>query len=181
MEPGQSLGSNEALVVMADELIIRAQVDETDLAQIKTGQPADVVLEAYPRRVIEGVVEHVSYESEVVSNVTVYNVDIRPMDGVDLMRSGMNAMVEAEIAKSTNALLVPASAIEHAGKDSYIHVRIPSGEVQRKKVQTGISDGSNTEITKGISEGDTVVLFLDSRPGSGSRFRRTGLPGMGGN
>ncbi len=178
IEPGQSVGAQEALLVMADELIIRAQVDETDLRKIEIGQEAEITLDAHPGRKINGLIEHISYESEVVSNVTVYNVDIRPLQEAGVMRSGMNAMVEALIEKSENALLVPASAIEKG--DGLSFVRVASGNgFEMREVKTGISDGSNTEIISGISGGDTLIISLDPSSGVGPRFRG-GLPGMGG-
>ncbi len=177
IEPGQSIGAQEAVLVMADELIIRAQVDETDLRKIAIGQEAKITLDAHPREKISGVLEHIAYESEVVSNVTVYNVDIRPLQGFGLMRSGMNAMVEALIEKSENALLVPTSAIEERNGLKFLRVETGNG-IERREVETGISDGSNTEIVSGLNVRDTLIISLEPGSGVAGRFRG-GLPGMG--
>ena len=177
VEPGQSLGSQEPVIVMADELIVRAQIDETDLAEIQIGQNALIRLDSYPRNRINGIVEHISYESEVLSNVTVYNVDVRPLAGRSLMRSGMNAMVEAQIAKSENALLIPASAIEEREGREFVRVEASPGEIELRQIETGLSDGSNTEIVSGIDHEDIIVLSLQQRSERSGRFRG-GLPGI---
>jgi macrolide-specific efflux system membrane fusion protein len=78
-EPGQTVSTNEDIVVMADELIIKAYVDETDLRYVKLGQKVRISLDAYPDIKFTGVVEHVSYESKQISNVTVYEVKIKPL------------------------------------------------------------------------------------------------------
>ncbi len=179
MEAGQTIGSQDPVIVMADELIIRAQVDETDLRNIDKGQSAEITLDAFPGNTIEGVIEHISYESEVVSNVTVYNVDIRPLQGRGLMRSGMNAMVQAQIEKSENALLIPSSAIIQRGEEKFVEVLDPGNNNTRmRRIETGISDGSNTEVVSGLDDEDVLVVSLQARQGSRSRFRG-GLPGMG--
>jgi macrolide-specific efflux system membrane fusion protein len=64
---------------MADELIIKAYVDETDLRYVKLGQKVRISLDAYPDIKFTGVVEHISYESKQISNVTVYEVKIKPL------------------------------------------------------------------------------------------------------
>lgn len=110
-EPGQTIGANAAVVVIADDLIIVANLDETDIGQVKTEQDVEVTLEAYPDRNFEGVVEKIAYDAKVVSNVTMYEVDVRPNRVPPFMRSGMTANMEFVIEEKEGALAVPASAI----------------------------------------------------------------------
>ncbi len=78
-EPGQTVTTNDNIVVMADELIIKAFVDETDLRYVKLGQKVRVSLDAYPDIKFSGIVEHIAYESNEISNVKVYEVKIKPV------------------------------------------------------------------------------------------------------
>ncbi|MCS7227541.1 MAG: efflux RND transporter periplasmic adaptor subunit, partial [Endomicrobia bacterium] len=78
-EPGQTVSTNDNIVVMADELIVKANIDETDLRYVKLNQPVEVSLDAYPEVRFTGIVEHIAYESTVVNNVTVYEIKIRPL------------------------------------------------------------------------------------------------------
>src|SRR3972149_796791 len=57
-EPGQTFQSQDAVLVMSDRLIVRAQVDETDIGKVKLRQPARVTLDAYSDQPIDGVVDH---------------------------------------------------------------------------------------------------------------------------
>ena len=54
VEPGQSVLQSDAILVMADRLIVKGQVDETDLSRIKLQQPVKIVLDAYPDQKIDG-------------------------------------------------------------------------------------------------------------------------------
>lgn len=78
-EPGQTITTNDSVVVMADELIIKAYVDETDLRYVKLGQMTEISLDAYPEIKFSGIVEHISYESKQLNNVTVYEVKVKPI------------------------------------------------------------------------------------------------------
>lgn len=86
-EPGQTVTTNDTIVVMADELIVKANVDETDLRYVKLNQLVSVSLDAYPDIRFKGVIEHIAYESNVVNNVTVYEVKIKPIFGGDVRPS----------------------------------------------------------------------------------------------
>ncbi len=182
-EPGQSVSSGEAVIVMADELILRAQVDETDIGKIRTGYPASIRLDAYPGRPFRGEIEHIAYESETVSNVVVYNVDIRPLDEFELMRSGMSAEVEITLNRSDDTVYLPLSAIR-GGREPFVIVNKGNSLTERRPVETGITDGINVEITSGLTEGEKVVYdasgYISDRRAERARSRG-GLPGMGGN
>jgi len=110
-EPGQSIGAQDAVVVIADDLIVVANLDETDIGQVKLEQPVEVRLEAYPDHAFDCVVEKIAYDAKTISNVTMYEVDVRPDRVPPFMRSGMTANLEFVIAEKKGAVVVPASAL----------------------------------------------------------------------
>jgi multidrug efflux pump subunit AcrA (membrane-fusion protein) len=69
-------------------------------------------LESYPDRSFDGEVEKIAYDAKTISNVTMYEVDVRPARVPSYMRSGMTANLEFVIAEKKGALVVPASAIQ---------------------------------------------------------------------
>ena len=75
------------------------------------------------------------------------------------IRSGYSANAEIVLAEAKNVLAVPESAIEFEGNDTYVYVIKGDGDKQtyeRRKVQTGISDGINIELTEGVTADDKV-------------------------
>ena len=82
------------MVVLSDHLIVRAQVDETDIGKITPDMKAIITLDAYPDTKIKASVEHIYYESKTVNNVTIYEVDLIPEEVPAFFRSGMNATVD---------------------------------------------------------------------------------------
>lgn len=71
---------------------------------------------------------------------------------------GMNASVTIIIDQAEDVLTVPASAIQSEGRSSYVIVQNEDGSTEKVTVETGLSNGSSTEITSGLEEGQTVVI-----------------------
>ncbi|MBN2161676.1 MAG: HlyD family efflux transporter periplasmic adaptor subunit [Pontiellaceae bacterium] len=160
-EPGQSISSGEAVVVIADDLIVVANLDETDIGQIKVGQKVRVRLEAYPDQAFVCAVEKIAYDAITISNVTMYEVDVRPIDIPDFARSGMTCEVEFIVEEKTGTLAVSTAAIQQIpnGPPGAAMVMVgPVDAPQSRMVRTGITDGSYTEILEGLSEGEEVLV-----------------------
>ena len=120
VEPGQTVTTSEAIVVLSDRLIVKAQFDETDIGKVRLGQEAIVSLDAYPQIKVRAVVDHISYESEIVNNVTIYEVDILPEATPEVFRSGMSANVDVIEQSRENTLIVPLEAVKREAEGSYV-------------------------------------------------------------
>ncbi|MEJ2744425.1 MAG: efflux RND transporter periplasmic adaptor subunit [bacterium] len=116
VEPGQTVTSATAVLVLSDRLIVNAQVDETDVGRVRVGQRAVVSLDAYPDVKAPSKVDHISYESKIVNNVTIYEVDVLPERVPDVFRSGMSAVVEIIEASKEDVLCLPLEAVKKTGK-----------------------------------------------------------------
>lgn len=159
VQPGQTVTANDPVLVLSDRLIVRAQVDETDIGKVKPGQSATVSLDAYPAVKVDSMVGHIYYESKTVNNVTIYEVDLMPEKVPDFFRSGMNANIDFMEEKKENALLLPLEAV-HKDKDgNYVLLSQGAGrEPVRQAVTPGISDEKNTEIVSGLTADQKIVL-----------------------
>ncbi|MGL4370479.1 MAG: efflux RND transporter periplasmic adaptor subunit, partial [Spirochaetota bacterium] len=69
VEPGQTVTTSSAVIVISDRLIVMAQLDETDIGRVAIGKPAVISLDSHPDIRVKGKVTHISYESETVNNV----------------------------------------------------------------------------------------------------------------
>jgi macrolide-specific efflux system membrane fusion protein len=159
VEPGQTLTSGDVVLVMADKLIVKAQIDETDIGRIRLGQRVAIVLDAYPKEKIEGAVEHIAYESKVVSNVTVYEVDVIPDRVPDFGRAGMSATVNFSQNARQDVLIVPLKAIKKRGKLVYIFKpNADNKTAQAVQIETGLENGDNIEVVSGLNVGEKVAV-----------------------
>lgn len=159
-QPGQTVTTNEAVIVLSDRLIARAQVDETDIGKIKKEQSAVINLDAYPDTKIKAKVEHIYHESKTVNNVTIYEVDLLPEDVPALFRSGMNAAVDFIESTSDNAVIVPFEAVISEKGKSYVFVKQNPNDKDggRRAVTLGIMGDKDVEITSGITADDAILI-----------------------
>ncbi len=158
-QPGQTVTTAEAVVVLSDHLIVRAQVDETDIGKVKLGQGAFVTLDAYPDTKIKAAVEHIYYESETVNNVTIYKVDLIPEKAPEFFRSGMNATIDFEIETRKDALLLPVEAVRKEKNENYVLLKQEgSPNLAKRVVKVGITDDKNYEILSGVTASDIVIV-----------------------
>ncbi len=170
VEPGQTVTAAEAVIVLSDRLIVKAQVDETDIGKVTLGQSAIISLDAYPQKEVKGTVDHIAYESQIINNVTIYEVDILPEKVPAVFRSGMSANVDIIEKSRANILLIPLEAVMQEKGDRFVLISegIDNKPV-RRKITLGISDESNVEVISGIGAKDTLLLvqqtYLPSKNG----------------
>ena len=157
-QPGQTVTTADPVLVLSDQLIVRAQVDETDIGKIKDGQSALLHLDAYPDTKISAQVEHIYYESKTINNVTIYEVDLLPQEVPEFFRSGMNAAIDFIAQSKDNALLIPAEAVLREKNGSFVLIKDANGQSRQRPVQLGISDDKNVEVLSGLDAYDTVIV-----------------------
>lgn len=158
VEPGQSVTVSDPIIVMADKLIVKANVDETDIGKISNGQKVVLSLDAYPDKNIEGSVEHIAYESQTINNVNIYEVDVIPSKVPAFFKSGMSASAKFVLNANDNALLLPSEAIKSFKGGFYVVIKDKDNRINTLQIEASSSDGTNTEILSGLSEGDTVII-----------------------
>jgi HlyD family secretion protein len=196
---------------------VDTNVSESDIGGMTEGKEATFSVDAYPGQRFSGTIRQVRLAPINVQNVVIYNVVVA-VDNKDLrLKPGMTANVSIVVAQRDDVLKVPNAAlrfvpprIDQATSESKIvptsrrstaSATNPSsinrvvwrqrdeGELESLEVQTGISDGSATELISGsLSEGEAVIVGIEQAkverrgnelpPGFGSGQRRTRDRGM---
>lgn len=174
IEPGQTFTTSDAILVMADRLVISTQVDETDLAQIHLDQKAVVVLDAYPDKSFDAKVNQISYEARTVNNVTTYIVEVLTDEKIDFLRSGMTANVTFFGESRKDIVVIPNEFIRYAAGKAKANVKQDGKKSEERDIELGITDGKRTEIKSGVNEGETVVLEIKKDTKSKSMFTPPG-------
>lgn len=185
IQPGETVTTVDPVVVLSDRLIVRAQIDETDVGKIKLKQSAVITLDAYPDVKIKAVVGHIYYESKTINNVTVYEVDLNLENVPEFFRSGMNTNVDFLIEEKEDVLVVPLDVIQRRQGKAFVSVQGEnSRKTEEREVVLGASDDQNVEIVSGLTADDEIVSkskkydpkakngtnpFMPSRTGGGRR------------
>ncbi len=160
VEPGQRVTTTDDILVISDRLIVKAQVDETDIGKVKNGQIAYITLDSHQDIIVPGRVTHIYYESTTVSNVTVYYVVITPDSVPAEFRSGMSATVEIVEKEEKGVLLVPSEAIVYEGGKKIVLLSKGRGNPpERREIKTGAENNGKVQVISGITSGDVLIIM----------------------
>ena len=182
---GSSGGSPSITVVDPTNVAVNLQVDESDIARIEIGQPANVTFDALPGRRFPATVLSIAPAGTTSSGVTSFLV-LLGLQNPRGARAGMTATAEITYAQADDALAVPNRAVIRQGRDRFVQITTPTG-IAQKQVQVGMSNDTLTEITDGLAEDDEVVIPATAaraavpganaapRPGGNTTFT-TGAP-----
>lgn len=179
IEPGQSVSPQDAILVLADRLMVKAQVDETDIGKVHVGQTATFGLDAYPDKRLKARVGHIAYEAQTVSNVTIYDVHVIPEKPPVFLKSGMTSDVLFVLNQVRDVVCIPLEALVLQKNQTWvISGYTPKGKPLKKIVETGLNDGRFVQILSGVVEGETLYIpnadRLKKKKSSSSPFMQTG-------
>lgn len=133
-----------------------ADVYEQDLARIKVGEAAGVIIDAFPDRRFEARIGYVYPTLNAATRTTPVRLELPNADG--LLRPGMFAHVELATAGNAPRLTVPASAVIDNGERQVVLVVQGEGKYKPQAVKLGLRGRDAIEILEGIEAGDEVVV-----------------------
>ena len=112
------------ILQMADlsKVRMRALVNETDIGNVQPGQAATVVVDAFPDRRFQGVVEKVEPQAVVQQSVTMFPVLVSLANKDGKLLPGMNGQVTMTVQNKIGVLAIPADAVR-AMKDLTVSAR----------------------------------------------------------
>jgi len=173
--------NNPGTVIMeiADlaQMLVIAQVDQTDISKVNTGQSAKITFQAWPDRIFEGVVEKKALATTQKMGGEYYEVEVLLLNttGEEVL-SGLSADVQIDTATYNDVIMVPSQAILAREVDELpVDIRDNNPLVDLKKiyasvvyryidkeaivtpVKIGPSDTANTIIREGLAADDKII------------------------
>jgi HlyD family secretion protein len=153
---------------------ISAAVSEADIGQVRVGQPADFTVDAFPDEVFHGTVMQVRKSPTTTQNVVTYETIISVENPEQKLFPGMTADVSILVSERKDVLKIPNTALRYSPPDGAAYDGTPPKKLERSQrlvystsadgvklkpviIKTGITDGSDTEVTEGLKAGEAVV------------------------
>jgi HlyD family secretion protein len=136
-------------------------VDEADIAHVYMGQPARIKVESFRDRQFQGKVTKIAPMGVQKDNVTTFEVRVSINNPGGELKANMTANAEILLDEHKGVLTVPEDAVIYDNQKN-ASVQVPDKNQKngwrKVLVIVGLSNGSVTEITSGVKEGDQVVL-----------------------
>jgi HlyD family secretion protein len=160
-------GQTVATVFDVSDLLVAAEVDETDIALVKPGQTAQVELDAFPQATFGAKVRRVAVaptSGQSAAGGVTYQVDLTlgeaeagsGGEAEPIPRVGMTATAAIEVRRATDQLSVPGSALVGRSGGQAVFV-IENGKVRLRPVQVAADGEDRVAVASGLREGERVV------------------------
>ena len=156
------------------DMRVIADVDEADIGEVKEGARVTFTVDAYPNDTFEGEVTQVRQEATTTNNVVTYEVVISAPNNDLKLKPGLTANVTIFTAEKQGVLCVPSKALRFTPTTETVgNMKIQDTNGKNKvwtkegntlkahNLQIGMSDGINTEVLSGISEGTVIVTGME--------------------
>ena len=174
--------NNAASVIMqvADlsVMLMKAKVDEANIAPVKPGQPCKVFLNPFPDKTCKGTVERVRPMRQLDKDGTAYfeteinvempndakltgmmaNADIAVQTLADTVKIPSQAVLDRAVDDLPADVLKSSDAVDNAKKFLRVVYREVNGKAIATPVQVGPSDLTDTVVLKGLNPGDKIIV-----------------------
>jgi HlyD family secretion protein len=153
-----------------DHLYLQAQVDESDISQIKLGNTAEATLDAVPGVTLHGEVTAINPVGVVDSGLVKYTVriDLKKVEQEILLPLGTTANVVIQTKGPSPTLMVPLTALQTDSKGEYVLLIQDDNSIRRVDVISGEAAGDLIAVTGDLKVGDRVQLLPDTSAAEGN-------------
>lgn len=158
-QPGKEVGVDArqpvSTVVDLSAIQVQSSMDANQVSFVKPKMGVALTFDELPGKAFDGTVGQITTNPSTKRYVAV--IQFKNRDAA--VKPGMHPHVGVKTGgKSTNALAVPAAAVDKDSSGKWIVNVQRSGKWEKVPVEVGVSDGQFTEIKSGVKEGDTVQV-----------------------
>jgi cobalt-zinc-cadmium efflux system membrane fusion protein len=155
--PGDTVDAGRDVFTVADltQVWVQAEVYEKDLGRIRVGQSAFITVDTYPGHPFEGKVSYIGDALDPQTRTArvrceVSNHDLR-------LKTDMFANIELPTKFSKQAIAVPSAALQVVEGKNVVFIRHSQTQFEKREVERGVTVNQQTEILRGLKQGEPVV------------------------
>ncbi len=171
VDPGELASPTMPVLTVADidRVVVEAGASEQQVNRLEKGRKVKVYISAVRAEPFEGVITSVSPAAD--PGTKMYSLKVEIPNPQHLIKPGMFA--EIDLGVTGEAVLVPRDAVVTRDDVTAVFV-VAEGRAVLRKVETGLSDGRNIAIHKGLAPGEKVVVAGQERLEDGTKVKVTG-------
>ncbi len=176
---GTTNNAGSVILEIADlsSMLLKAAVDEANIAPVRVGQEATVFVNAYPDREYRGVVRQIGLKRQVGTDGTgTFEVEISlELSEGETLYSGLTASTDIAVERFFDTIRVPSQAVMDRRVDELptetrdnplvdrsktftrVVYKVVEGKTVITPVRAGASDLTGTQVLEGLAQGDVIV------------------------
>ncbi|HVS45181.1 MAG TPA: efflux RND transporter periplasmic adaptor subunit [Verrucomicrobiae bacterium] len=166
VQGGDPVLAGQALFTIAEGngFIVKAQVDEQDIINVRVGQRANITGEDFPGRKLGGHVSDISpvavKSADATSTAKQVLTTIQLDRSPSFLKDGMTVDIDILTVNIPHVVALPNAAIGKQGGKAYVYV-VTHGKAFKRTVVTGLIGDTQTIVKSGIGRGDVVIAAID--------------------
>ena len=155
------------------QMQVQANVDEADIGQVRTNEPVDFSVDAYPNETFKGSVRQIRLQPVVTSNVVTYTVIVNAPNPEKKLMPGMTANITVLVQKVDSVLIIPGKALRFTPDAAFLAEYMKNNPMGQRPGMGGAGRPAGTGGLGGTSG-------TGGAPGTGGVPGTSGAPGTGG-
>lgn len=152
-------GTTIAFIADMQDMIFEGKVDETEVGKIKEGMPIELEIGAIEKEKFEAILEYISPKGVEENGAIQFEIkaDVELKED-QFIRAGYSANANIVLERRDSVMVIPEGMLKFEEDSSFVDVLINEEEhtFEKRKVETGLSDGINIEIVSGLEKEDKV-------------------------
>ncbi len=159
---GENVWSGQSILEIPnlDTLIAEAFVPEVDLGKVKTGQRAEIAIDAFQGKSYTGTIKSIGTlirpkAWDIPNKILDVQIALDQLDTA-VMRPGMSTKTKIETAAVENCLAVPLKSVRATAEGALVKIKTEQGW-QERTVKLGDSNGTEVIVTEGLKAGDRIA------------------------
>ncbi|MVB12949.1 HlyD family secretion protein [Caprobacter fermentans] len=167
-DTGYYIDSTKPAVTIQDSsaLQVRLSVNESQIADIKTGQKAEISGVGFKNSCYSGTVKEISSEAKQMQTASGQNTVVEVLVSVDNpkedIKPGFTAKAKIITSNDSSVLVAPYSAVQADDNGNEYVLCVSGGRTVKTPVKTGREFDSGFEIISGVSKGDCIVTDAEN-------------------
>lgn len=151
-------GTTIASVADMKDIIFQGKVDETEVGKIVIGMPIELEIGAIEKEKFEAELEYISPKGKEENGAIQFEIKAKVnLKNDQFIRAGYSANANIVLEKKDSVLVIPEGYLKFEGDTAFVDVELEVPQTfEKRKVETGISDGINIEIVKGLAKNDKI-------------------------
>ncbi len=150
-------GTTIATVADMNDMIFKGKIDETEVGKIHIGMPLILTIGAIDNTKFDATLTKISPKGVEENGAVQFEIeaDVNLKTG-EFIRSGYSANADIVLAKVENVLAVPEALLQFEEGKTFVEVETKPQEFKKVFIETGLSDGINIEVKKGIDKETSI-------------------------
>ena len=150
-------GTTIASIADMDELIFEGKVDESEVGKLRPGMKLLLTIGAIEGRQFEATLERIAPKGVEENGAIQFEIRAALVQPEDiLVRANYSANADIVLDRRDQALAINEALLQFDGDQPFVEVEVAPQRFERREIETGLSDGINIEVVRGLTEQDQI-------------------------